>query len=574
MGGFLLSRREAGEDAVALERRLAPALAAFDRKGLRPGPRLLRDGFVLQLYGKLREAPAPVLDLPGGDFIALTGTAVYRGRRGPEALRALHDDFLGGVDFTRELYGAYCAFVHHGGELQVFTDHAGYYPVYRDRDFRVLSSSFLATAALAGKRTVSAHEFYEYLFFGFFFHHRTLFEEVALLDNRRIWRLTPELDSRSYAPDAGGHPAPLPFADQVAAIADNLCDYFRILGGAFDGRFTTALSGGYDSRLVLAVARKLGLRVDLYVYGSPGDADVRIARRVAEGESLALDHVDKDAFPEMPREDYPDHLGRQFHFFDAFKSFGVFDNGSDLETRLRRTASTPLQVGGAGGEIYREIWNVSDRRIGIRDFVATRYCHGDYSYCTDRFREERFHDALADKVRDILQTDRDRMDRRQLEMLFPLLRNRFAAQNNAINNQVASAVLPFMEARFLDQSYRVPIAYKYFGRLEAALIHRLDPALAAYPSNYGPNFTAPPSAARRLKTLATMHLPLAVRRARRRRRAPAAPTPPYYLRRDYLAGIVDFADPAVGEFVDLDRLHDPLRLSRALTVELLLSDRF
>ena len=78
--------------------------------------------------------------------------------------------------------------------------------------------------------------------------------------------------------------------DRVVAALDPVFD--SIVGSAGD-RIDTAISGGYDSRLILALLRARGVRPRLHVYGSDADSDVRIARQICAGEGLTLEHIDK-----------------------------------------------------------------------------------------------------------------------------------------------------------------------------------------------------------------------------------------------------------------------------------------
>src|ERR1700750_1216342 len=61
----------------------------------------------------------------------------------------------------------------------------------------------------------------------------------------------------------------------------------------------SALPGGCDSRLILALLRRHGISPRVYVYGPPGNKDVELARAIAEGEGFALEVVDKDRQPAL-----------------------------------------------------------------------------------------------------------------------------------------------------------------------------------------------------------------------------------------------------------------------------------
>ena len=57
--------------------------------------------------------------------------------------------------------------------------------------------------------------------------------------------------------------------------------YFAAVAKIFGNRVTSALSGGYDSRLILAMLRRHGVAPHLFVYGNAGDQDVRLATAIA-----------------------------------------------------------------------------------------------------------------------------------------------------------------------------------------------------------------------------------------------------------------------------------------------------
>jgi len=534
---------------------------------------LRRPGMELFLYSTCLGQPPGWIEFENGDFLAAVGTCLYRGGVGPESLRELYRDFTAGRDCDAHLAGNYAVLIGQGERLSLLGDRSGYYGVYTLKDGSAFSSSFLATTYLADSLSLSPQELYEYVFYGFFFHQTTLFEEVRLLDHERTWRLLPETESSPRATIPQGFPPGAGFGDMLAQVEAKLLDYFRTLGDAYGGSFTAALSGGYDSRLMLAILRKLGYSPHLYVYGSPAHEDVRVAKAIANGEKLALEHVDKSAHPRPALADWPALLERDFHFFDGLKATGVFDNGSDHLTRVDRARKGELQLNGAGGEIYREIWNLPNRSLSIRRFLQVRYDTGDYGFCTGAFDAGSFFDALARKVHALLNTSRRRISRREVEMLFPRLRNIFAASNTTINNQIGPSLLPYMEPRFVDESYEIPIKYKDYGRFNAALIRSLDPSLASYQSAYGINFTDPISPKTRLTAKIRQNVPVGLRLLRRTRRY-AGSAQPFYLGGDYYRTIFGDRPLAVAEYLDPAGIRDPVKRARALTVELFLGDYF
>ena len=77
-----------------------------------------------------------------------------------------------------------------------------------------------------------------------------------------------------------------------------------MLSSLFPGDIGSALSGGYDSRHMTALLLSVGETPHLYVYGDSSSSDVRVAKNIALGERLELDHVDKGALAKVTQQAY------------------------------------------------------------------------------------------------------------------------------------------------------------------------------------------------------------------------------------------------------------------------------
>ena len=99
--------------------------------------------------------------------------------------------------------------------------------------------------------------------------------------------------------------------------------------------------------------RKTGIDPYLYVYGTDESADVRVAKTVAAGEGIALDHRNRAIRSKMEPDEYRGMLENQYFVCDGMTNVGIFDSGQTLATRLERVSKAKLQLNGGGGEIYR-----------------------------------------------------------------------------------------------------------------------------------------------------------------------------------------------------------------------------
>lgn len=571
MGAFYLTRIPSAESAPHPDVPGDTAIRAwFSREGFAAPGVLEKGGWRLYVFPKIAAPAANVHRAVDGDFCALTGTVLYRGQTGEAALaRLLRDERGSGIDW-REAFGQYALLIGTGGTIRLITDPLGIYPVWHDDDFKAVSSSFLAVVNAAGRLSADPQCVYEYVFQGTTYGDRTLFREVRLHGSRN------RIEFGKDAKVAPYH-APLPREERNAPIEahlerclGNLGRYYDGIASAFGDGVDTALSGGYDSRLTLALLRSRGLRPSVHVYGRAEDSDVRIARAVAEGENFPLEHVDKGVAARIPEDAFAEIVGKNLLAFQGHPADGIFENGSDIATRIQRCAGGRVALNGGGGEIFRNFFYLPDRSFSVRDLLWTFYSAFDPAWCTAAFDERVYLANLGRKVKRVLDTDSDRLSRTDIEAVYPLFRCRYwMGKNNSVNNRLGPALTPFIDANVVPDALAVPLRYKNSGRFEARLIARTDPALATYLSDYGHSFADAPPLCRRLRDRLTYARPPRLRRLAFRIKNRHAPDPPYWLTKPYYARIVDPDLPFMRQFFRIGQVNSLEQLNRILTLEVL-----
>jgi len=436
----------------------------------------------------------------------------------------------------------------------------------------VLSSAFRGVVASEPRPKINPQCVYEYVFQGATYGDETVFERIGRLGGTKGVRFQrdQEPEMKEIAPPLAPADRPRRFEESVYRNVDNLRRYFQALANCFGEKIDTALSGGYDSRLTLALLRDQGIMPRLHVYGRENDEDVRVAKAIAAGEEFALVHTDKSGKPPVETDRFGDIVARNFHLFDGTPPDGILDDGADVTTRLERCAGGELMLNGGGGEVFRNFFYLSNRAYSTRRFLWSFYNRFDPRLCTGRFDETDYFNRLGVKVRQTVNTNSDPLTRLQIEHLYPAFRCRYwMGRNNGVNNALGYALTPFIDANIVPDAVAAPLSFKNFGRLEGAMIQSVNPALAEYDSAYGHNFTGPPPTARKLKDLSTLLRPPELRRFTYRLHRRSREGWAYYLTAPYIAEILDNDFNHMRQFVEIDQIADGEQFARICTLEYL-----
>lgn len=580
MGGFFYFEKSPQDDVQSARAKYARSLQALAQKGLseirtlRCKEVIERDAFVIDVYDKIGRASDNLVHFPGGDFVLATGAFVYRGRSGQTALRHLYADFQAERTPFNDLRGHFCVFIYKGGTLQAFTDYFGVYQVFTNEAQTVISNSFLALVRSLDTKAISKQGFFEYLSDGASYAGETYIKGVKLLDAFDVHELAPgrrRIAKRYDRPQVQGRT----FDQRVDAVLDGLVDYATTLKTCFGDSACLGLSGGYDSRLLLALLLKVGVEPRVYTYGDERSSDVTVSKAIGRGEGIPIHHDNRRMPPPDP-DAFVNRLRLEYFYGDGQGPNGAFTNGAEQAARAVRTDAADFQLNGGGGEVFRNFWKLPDKSFTVREFLRSRFDFLPDNVFTGEYDKRAYFDTLADKAKRMLRTDSERLTRRELEMLYIYMRVKYwMGYNTSIQNFRTFALIPLVEPAFAFPSWDIPMAEKNLGRFQAELIRRLNRRLAGYTSGYGFDFAGEAPWPARIKDFLLVNAPIAARPPLRRLKHRLAQhrRKPFFLRDDYVGAVLDRASCA-SEFVNPERIHDPLMLSRAYTVDLVMADPF
>ena len=420
-----------------------------------------------------------------------TGTFVYRTGGPVESLKRLLDDFTMGRFDHSCLLGHYFIFLFLPSGMKVITDGTGLVKVYHDHEGLYLTSSFLLAARLHRRLTINRAAAIENLVTGGITGAETLVSEINSFSKASV-RLFNGIDFVFPKPKASQYFS----VSRTAALemqSELLLKYFSSCRQLAEKRGADiGLTGGYDSRLVLACA--LDQIPDLQIhshYRPAGSEEWRIARRIAEGERIRFISPEVTPPEEMDEEKIRSVINSSFRFNDGRISLHCnwMEEYNTLEYRSSVLSGKLLGFSGIGGEQYRN----QDRLYG-KPWLFSQWIK--YSYVRrvsgnvflDRKDEEHILQRLKDKFYSLLEVRNNKrfidihdLKRIQNEVITPAYRG---ARTDA-ENRHAWYLSPMADFHVSTAAYGIIPFLRDSKKFETDLIRLISPKLAAYPTDYG-----------------------------------------------------------------------------------------
>lgn len=514
------------------------------------------------------------LALGGGDFILRSGLFSRQGATGTSALEGFLQAFDPQYPSVNNTKGQYCLVVRKAGRVFLLSDPLSCNKIYHDNNNRVFSNLFIGAAENIESLSLDHQGCYEYAWVGVTSGRKTFFRELRCLPAGRATSVgaAGDVDSRALPPLRLGEDKP--FDGKIEVAVDHHIERLREVTAeyiaGFGARLNLLVSGGYDSRLLLALFLDAGVKPQLTVYGQESDMDCRIATAMADGEGLTCERIDKHREPLTDAGDIAAQVERDYRCFDGWKVSGLFDNGADADDRAARVTGGLVKVNGSVGEIYRNFFYLPDGSYKARDLVWAFYARYDPKACTPQFDADSYEGELAGEITESLGATGARLSRQQVELAYPLFRARFwTARDVPINQGFGPFLVPFMEPSVIRGTCDLPLAWKNYGRFEGRMIRTLSPRLAEYPTVYGKNFMQDPSVSTLLRSQSSYRRPIRLRRYSYRLQQRGQIDRPWYLQNSYLGAVVDPDLPVMSRLFKSDAIHDDEVFNRVATLEYL-----
>ncbi len=223
-------------------------------------------------------------------FAAYVGTVQWCGLTGAALLDRLLELGKPPAELPLdEFAGSFAMLLGLGSDVWLFNDPLGIQKLYETDDQVLVSTSLMVCRATLQRPGVNRLRAQEYVLFGANHGDATPIEGVRIADptlarelvKQRALEIHPTDRLRVACCYASRAQAVRGLCEETVSIFE---DYLK----AFGLNIGMALSGGFDSRLLLAALDRLGVAPTLYVYGAPQDDDVRVAQAVAAGLGMPI----------------------------------------------------------------------------------------------------------------------------------------------------------------------------------------------------------------------------------------------------------------------------------------------
>ncbi|GEM_PF-1052761 len=377
---------------------------------------------------------------------------------------------------SSRLKGTYFVVVHdhRSGDSYAFVDRSGLFQAFYSQRFLGTSFLELAQAEQLYVNDLDPEALVEFFHFGNVYSGKTLFSQIRKLSPEQIVRLSsdgrlsllPRAVRKLDAPPVG-------FEESIKGF----------VASAAKEQISVDLTGGIDSRLLAVILEYLGLKFEVATCGLKTDADVLIAREVANALGLDL-HVTERSMENV-------NWSRVFAECDGLCDVVRAASQSQMRAeRLQRGIS--LVVTGLGGELLKDFWWLQDLPFYDRSKANVEKLY--------RFRiapTALQHSLLSEQYRGASISYSDRALNKLSEYVVPGNTETYdqiyygykmrECAGRAITNNLheTACYAPYLERDVVAFGYQLPRTRRFFNNFHRQTITRLNPTVARIPTTEG-----------------------------------------------------------------------------------------
>jgi hypothetical protein len=369
MGGFYLC-------PIQLKDTLSKAKIAFERKGLSNGKMYPLGDFILLSYGKVLYNEQQLFQCEEGKSFVF-GTLSYKSLCQEESLAVFTEDYFNNCTENNAISGTFCIIMFTKGRIIILNDYENLYSVYHNQQIDCFSSSFLAMCEVTDILSVNKDSLRGNLLTGLSIGFSTYFNEIERIRFNKI------INKNSTTSIIEIGELRKNYINKKFEKRDDALDHLSSILESIIKRYNSyvkrygcdiGLSGGHDSRLLLAVSAsiygddKLSLHSN---YKEIADSDLVVARTLSNFYNKHLNEVQVTNTQKMDSEHLLSVLNNAMNFYDGqFRvNHGWTREYRTIDYRKKILGKTLFGFSGHNGELLRNYYYLDKGRFSFKNWV-------------------------------------------------------------------------------------------------------------------------------------------------------------------------------------------------------------
>lgn len=432
--------------------------------------------------------------------ICCIGTPIYEGIPVHQVFKEIITRiYLQDLDLDNLKGNFICLFISNNS-VKVLCDKTHQHHLFYDKKNKSLSTSFLELVRnTEHELKINYYGFYEKLALGFHLGEDTLFDSIV--------RVSPENAHEVDAFDIhylSEHKLPklndinLHSDGRKKSIKDqkkHLDQYFSLINDTFDKKTgDLGVSGGFDCRLVLALAQKnIHRPLHLHTHATIGvhENQSEYADKIAQVYDTELTRISTTPPSKLDNDSFMQMLDDNLDFFDgrSARHLGAYSQTYTQNYKAESMQSADYSLNGLGGEIYRDSYFTGSKKMDWDEW-AERYLFLTAAKAIIPQAELEKISAKAKKnLENRLQWDNNYYDIMFTHAYYGLIKMPLC-NGSVVNayNKVSPFLLPFVEYSNVIEALKAIPYLGVGGQYQANLMKSISPELAEITTHYGGTF--------------------------------------------------------------------------------------
>ncbi len=473
----------------------------FTKKGFTKPKIFNLNGMKLWLYKKQLIDEDNYIENSQGASLFSVGTVVYRGLSYRASLEKILEDYVEKKLDLDEIIGNFCLLFFHRKKIEILLDPLYSYHIFVNEDKTILSSSFLALLCSHKKPLrMNQSAFYEKISMGYIIGPDTFVSSIQQITpelseslNSPYFTFLPTTNKCEVPSFSGG------FDDCITYQLDLLRSKIKQIRSLADEyAVDLGLSGGYDSRLLLLLCLDAGLQVSAHThfdrFNTHHLVQHNIAKQICQKSNIQLRAIETQWLSKHSEDSLQKILCDSLYYFDGRSSnnMGAFSETYTRTYKIRTLGSNRLSLNGQGGEIYRNYYHTSRKKINFKQWALHHiFFENIMNFLGSKSIWNEVYDNIINKISK--RVEENVSEKATLETIhryygYVLIPDCETNINDG-HNQLTFYLTPFINCSLICASRYVIPHLGTGGRFETALMQRLNPDIASIESHYGYSFT-------------------------------------------------------------------------------------